>query len=154
MGASSAKMAVTRQMSDAGPIALSASSLKKILASKKSMHEMDRPHLRKLAGDIFQVKNTNDNFTKNQFVDCAKNISLQSLNDSKRTLGFTLNWSFWLKKTSLYLSGSTRSLWGADRRDGPLLLQRQRHGQHLGREGRHPRGRLWWQSGSSSCHAG
>jgi hypothetical protein len=27
-----------------------------ILASKKSMHEMDRPNLRKLAGDIFQVQ--------------------------------------------------------------------------------------------------
>jgi hypothetical protein len=29
---------------------------KNSLASKKSMHEMDRPNLRKLAGDIFQVK--------------------------------------------------------------------------------------------------
>lgn len=52
----SIKVPLSRQTSiDGGQMALSASSLKKILASKKSMNELSRPQLRKLAAEIFQV---------------------------------------------------------------------------------------------------
>jgi len=44
-----------RQQSEAGQLSLSGSSLKKIFSSKKSINEMDRSSVRKVARDIFQV---------------------------------------------------------------------------------------------------
>lgn len=53
-GATTSKMIITRQQSDAGPMSLSNSSLKRILCAKKTMNEMDRPSIRQMARDIFQ----------------------------------------------------------------------------------------------------
>jgi hypothetical protein len=54
----SASRPILRQQSEVGQLSLSGSSLKKIFSSKKSINDLDRSSLRKMARDFFKVGET------------------------------------------------------------------------------------------------